>query len=44
MTPFDLQRYQPGDLLYLWWLANLAASCLIGELRMARTFKGVSLA
>ena len=43
MTPFDLQRYQPGDTLYLWWLANPAAPRLIGELRMARTLKGVSL-
>lgn len=25
MTPFDLARYQPGDMLYLWWLANPAA-------------------
>lgn len=43
MTAFDLQRYQPGDTLYLWWLANPAAPRLIGELRMARTLKGVSL-
>ena len=43
MTPFDLRRYQPGDVLYLWWLANPAAPRLIGELRMARSLKGVSL-
>lgn len=43
MMPFDLPRYQPGDVLYLWWLANPAAPRLIGELRMARTLKGVSL-
>ena len=43
MTPFDLRRYQPGDVLYLWWLAHPVAPCLIGELRMARTLKGVSL-
>ena len=43
MTPFDLRRYQPGDVLYLWWLANPAAPRLIGELRMARMLKGVSL-
>lgn len=44
MIPFDLARYQPGDVLYLWWLANPAAPRLVGELRMARTLKGVSLA
>ena len=43
MTPFDLRRYQPGDVLYLWWLAHPVAPRLIGELRMARTLKGVSL-
>ena len=43
MIPFDLQRYQPGDVLYLWWLAQPAAPRLVGELRMARTLKGVSL-
>ena len=30
-------------MLYLWWLANPAVPRLIGELRMARTLKGVSL-
>ena len=43
MTRFDLRRYQPGGVLYLWWLANPAVPRLIGELRMARTLKGVSL-
>ena len=43
MIAFDLARYQPGDVLYLWWLANPAAPRLVGELRMARTLKGVSL-
>ena len=43
MTPFDLRRYQPGDVLYLWWLAHPVAPRLIGELRMARPLKGVSL-
>ena len=43
MTPFDLRRYQPGDVLYLWWLAHPVTPRLIGELRMARTLKGVSL-
>ena len=43
MTAFDLQHYQPGEQLYLWWLANPAAPRLIGELRMARSLKGVSL-
>ena len=36
--------YQPGDLLFLWWLADPAAPRLIGELRMARKLQGVSLA
>ena len=43
MKPFDLARYQPGDVLYLWWLANPAVPHLVGELRMARTLQGVSL-
>ena len=43
MIPFDLLAYQPSDSLYLWWLANPRAPRLIGELRMARTMKGVSL-
>ena len=43
MTPSDLRRYQPGDVLYLWWLAHPVTPRLIGELRMARTLKGVSL-
>jgi serine/threonine-protein kinase HipA len=43
MIPFDLKDYQPGDTLYLWWLAHPEAPRLIGELRMARTLKGVSL-
>jgi serine/threonine-protein kinase HipA len=43
MIPFDLATYQPSDSLYLWWLAHPTAPRLIGELRMARTMKGVSL-
>ncbi|WP_157272042.1 type II toxin-antitoxin system HipA family toxin [Azohydromonas aeria] len=43
MSGFDLRLYQPGESLYLWWLADPAAPRLIGELRMARAFKGVSL-
>jgi serine/threonine-protein kinase HipA len=31
------------DSLWLWWLENPAAPRLVGELRMARSFKGVSL-
>ena len=38
MKAFDLQRYEPGDVLYLWWLAKPATPRLIGELRMARAF------
>lgn len=43
MIKFELKNYQPSDSLYLWWLANPQAPRLIGELRMARTLKGVSL-
>lgn len=43
MSGFDLKDYRPGDSLYLWWLANPDLPRLIGELRMARTMKGVSL-
>lgn len=43
MIEFDLQRYQPSDSLYLWWLGQPDAPRLIGELRMARQTKGVSL-
>jgi serine/threonine-protein kinase HipA len=44
MIEFDLRQYQPGDVLYLWWLANPQAPRLIGELRIARSMRGVSLA
>lgn len=43
MIEFELKNYQPGDALYLWWLANPETPRLIGELRMVRTLKGVSL-
>ena len=43
MIAFDLRAYEPADSLTLWWLANPAAPRLIGELRMARALKGVSL-
>ena len=43
MTDFDLKNYQPSDTLYLWWLGQPEAPRLIGELRMARQTKGVSL-
>ena len=43
MTPFDLSTYQPGDALYLWWLGHPGTPVPIGELRMARQTKGVSL-
>ncbi|WP_137920654.1 HipA domain-containing protein [Hydrogenophaga sp. 2FB] len=43
MIAFDLQAYEPTDTLYLWWLADPAAPRLVGELRMARALKGVSL-
>lgn len=43
MIEFDLQRYQPSDSLYLWWLGHPDSPRHIGELRMARQTKGVSL-
>lgn len=43
MSTFDLAHYQPGDVLSLWWLGRPAVPRLIGELRMARALKGVSL-
>jgi serine/threonine-protein kinase HipA len=43
MIEFDISHYQPRDSLYLWWLANPQAPRLIGELRMARAMRGVSL-
>lgn len=43
MSGFDLADYQPGDALHLWWLAHPQAPRLIGELRLARSLKGVSL-
>lgn len=43
MTGFDLRAYQPADTLYLWWLADPGTPRLIGELRMVRSLRGVSL-
>jgi serine/threonine-protein kinase HipA len=43
MTDFDIKNYQPSDTLYLWWLGHPDAPRLIGELRMARQTKGVTL-
>ena len=43
MIPFDLSTYQPGDSLYLWWLGHPDTPVLIGELRIARQTRGVSL-
>jgi serine/threonine-protein kinase HipA len=43
MIEFDIKHYQARDSLHLWWLANPQTPRLIGELRMARTLKGVSL-
>jgi serine/threonine-protein kinase HipA len=36
-------RYTPQDDLYLWWLAQPQQPVLVGELRMVRTLRGVSL-
>ena len=41
--PFDIHSYQPTDTLYLWLLGRPQAPRLIGQLRMARATKGVSL-
>ncbi|WP_343637916.1 HipA domain-containing protein [Roseateles sp.] len=35
--------YEPSEALWLWWLGDPAAPMLIGELRIARALKGVSL-
>jgi serine/threonine-protein kinase HipA len=43
MNAYDIKRYQPTDSLYLWWLGNPTKPVLIGELRMVRASKGVSL-
>lgn len=39
----DAGHRQLGDSLHLWWLANPRTPRLIGELRMARATRGVSL-
>jgi len=43
MIAFDIKNYQPGDSLYLWWLGHPETPVFVGELRMARATKGVSL-
>jgi serine/threonine-protein kinase HipA len=43
MIAFDINHYQPSDSLYLWWLGHPETPVFIGELRMARASKGVSL-
>jgi serine/threonine-protein kinase HipA len=43
MIEFDSRNYQPGDTLSLWWLGRPDSPQLIGELRVARQTKGVSL-
>lgn len=43
MIEFDIKNYQPSDSLYLWWLGHPETPVFIGELRMARATKGVSL-
>jgi serine/threonine-protein kinase HipA len=39
----EFENYRIDDTLYLWWLANPQDPRLIGELRMVRALKGVSL-
>ena len=36
-------RYRPRDLLYVWWLAEPARPRLVGELRLIRSNRSVSL-
>jgi serine/threonine-protein kinase HipA len=43
MTDFDPALYRPTDALYLWWLGDPSAPRLVGELRLVRQSKGVSL-
>ncbi len=43
MIDFDLNTYQAGDVLYLWWLGRPDTPVLIGALRIARQTQGVSL-
>ncbi len=43
MIEFDCRNYQPGNTLSLWWLGRPDSPRLIGELRVARQTKGVSL-
>lgn len=39
----DAKTLEPTDLLWLWWLGDPQAPRLIGELRLVRSLKGVSL-
>ena len=39
----DREDYEPTDMLWLWELTNPASPRLIGELRLVRALKGVSL-
>ncbi|WP_233233217.1 hypothetical protein [Bordetella sp. LUAb4] len=43
MIAFDLKQYQPNDSMYLWWLGTPSTPRMIGELRITRIVKGVSL-
>jgi serine/threonine-protein kinase HipA len=43
MSSLDLARYQPTEVLWLWWLGQPKTPRLIGELRMVRQSQGVSL-
>jgi serine/threonine-protein kinase HipA len=42
-APLPAARYTPQDELFLWWLAQPQQPVLVGELRMVRTLRGVSL-
>jgi serine/threonine-protein kinase HipA len=43
MSGFNLAQYAPSEVLWLWWLGQPATPRLVGELRMVRQSKGVSL-
>lgn len=43
MIDFDILNYQPTDTLYVWWLGRPERPLLVGELRVARQTRGVSL-
>ena len=43
MDTFDVANYRPADTLHLWWLGDPARPLPVGELRLVRGGRGVSL-